>query len=316
MKLLSNASGTSACASARRRCPRKGAALIAGLLLVFAAPSGRLSAQTSHSSASVSDGANSNNSCTSSTGFAGSTSTASCTHVPVTPVAITGGTGSAFSTSTNATRTASASTTLAQTGPANSMNGFTQALSNQSSWISVTGSLAPTDNVVFHFLTPVMQATGAAGTSSSSAVWQFVLDAGSFSGTEYRYGYGDGTSSVTVYNSATPTAGGVDFTVPLSAFTSPGLLNYVFEPFVQGDIHLNQPTGTMLNASISATLQGVDAETAQGQYIASAMFNPDGTGTLDVTSPITTPEPSTIAMLGSGLVGLIPIIRRRRKDRV
>ena len=63
-------------------------------------------------------------------------------------------------------------------------------------------------------------------------------------------------------------------------------------------------------------LQGVDAETAQGHYVASAMFNSDGKGTLDVTSPTTAPEPSTMAMLGSGLIGLIPVIRRRSKDPV
>ncbi len=312
MKLFSNATENSGCTRAVSSGAGRTSAALIMILCMFSVAS----AQTSHSSASVTDNNNGNNSCNNFTGFGGSTSTASCTHIPVTPIVVTGGTGSAFSTSTNSTLTSTSTTTLAQTGSAHSMSAFTQALSNQSSFISVTGSLAPTDNIVFHFLTPNTQATGAHGTNASFAFWQLILDAGSFSGSESQYVYGDGTGGSTVYDpGATAAAGGVDFTVPLSTFTNPGFLNYVFEPFVQATLNSDQPPNTVLTASLTAILQGVDAKTEQGQYIASVMFNADGTGTLNATTPTTAPEPPTMVLLGSGLIGLIPIVRRRRSER-
>jgi hypothetical protein len=60
-------------------------------------------------------------------------------------------------------------------------------------------------------------------------------------------------------------------------------------------------------------LAGVDAETAQGGYISSAVFDAKtGLGSINVPVQSTVPEPDVVALLGTGLAALLPLVRRRR----
>lgn len=283
------------------------AAVAALIIPVIAAP---VMAQTSSSNASVYDYLTSSYRCQQAMGPTAGGSVATCAATPV-----TGGTASPQSTSTNSLRRVTAYT--AQTSNGNATQESTSVgYSVQNSSIFVTGTPGSTDNVVFHFLTPILQgsAAGLGGNLSTNSFWQLSLAAaGSGTSTsEYRQFYGDGTSGPTTYGSRTSaTAGGVDFTVPISAFGNTSTLDFSFAAYVNA-ANLN---GGTASAWISANLNGVDLVDATGQRVASASFNADGTGALALQSTTTTPEPSSSALLGTGLVSMFTFGRRRRRRR-
>lgn len=229
--------------------------------------------------------------------------------------AITGGTASASATSSNSARTMSAQASL--TG--NAVNGGAGALASalQYNVINITGAAFPNEQLVFHFLTSQSTIGIGGNYDRTSALWYLYLQSATGSDVDYAYqfGFGDGTQtpitscSTQLFNrcsyNVAGTASGFDMTLPL---TSGNTFGYYLATQASAVVPDTLPAGATLGSSIVAQLQGVDAVN-ESTYISSASFDPEtGLGTIDLT---TVPEPSTIVLLSTGLVGLVSIVRYR-----
>ncbi len=218
--------------------------------------------------------------------------------------------GSARSSSDNALRTVSGAAVMTNSGAQGSTGEpYAMGYGWQYSALTVTGTPAPNDKLVFRFLTN-QWVSGFGGTGDAAGGWELLVDNATSGDAEaYQTSDADGTTGAVTLVNAQQTIGGVDLFLP---FTSGGTFEYSFGATGSAVFNRNQsqPPGATVNGSLTATLQRVDAITGDGEYISSAVFDSQTRlGTIDVT---TAPEPSSLALIAIGLIGVTPCIRRRR----
>lgn len=224
---------------------------------------------------------------------------------------IVGGSASATSSSTNATRTASAFGSATQTGTQGQVFGNGHGYSTQYSQLTIVGTTSPSDNLVFHFVTSQSE-TGDINSNSGYGFWGLFATGGTNNQVFAQQTAGTGLLT----NGATQTANGFDLTMPYTPTSAGFLYNFTVDAY--GYITGHATGSVTQTGSIVATLGGIDWVNANGKVLGSATFAQNGFATISASTgpvvgpPSTVPEPSSMALLGTGLVALLPTVRRRR----
>ena len=268
------------------------------LILLGLCPIASAAAQTSESVAGVLDQVAQVGRCSNNSGQQPGASSALCSGPT------SGGSAFASSMSNNSARSASAVASLTQSGPDFSMAGFSQAFSNQTNSIFVTGTSNSDDNLVFRFLTT--RAFEFLGTTGGSIYSSYLLTLVGATANAAAGGTDTPTGSTFFIPGGVTTPGGMDLSVPFSSFT--GTYDYFFQLYVDTFRQADQPQGAYGSSNFDAHLAGIDAVNVDGDVIASAVFGANGDATLDLT---TTPEPASVALFATGLLGIVGVARRK-----
>jgi len=237
-------------------------------------------------------------------------SSASC---PVT--AVTGGTGSSSSSVDVVARSASVGahfdwdgstvpTLRDEVSAGGSM--FNRAL-------HVIGYTGANTDFVFHYLISV-----SGGFTNANGIFDRAIATVNFgssgTGSFEEQIYANGGTFLVANGDVVLTSVGADFTDHISPYSGNFDSDLVFRGGVTDFIESSQPFGASVDMALAISLGAI--EVVDNDTGVHSWFTLDDDGGATWIGAITTPEPSTIALVAPGLLGVLGLSRRRRRRRM